>query len=73
MNRLNRFRDLNGSQKTEIRVSPNSQRLRGHAILAFGKPPFSYFQNVAIGYVKKTKYFILADCSLYVSERRNHA
>ena len=73
MNRLNRFRDLNGLQKTEIRVSPNSQRLRGHAILAFGKPPFSYFQNVAIGYVKKTKYFILADCSLYVSERRNHA
>ena len=55
MNRLNRFRDLNRSQKTEIRVSPNSQRLRGHAILAFGKPPFSYFQNVAIGHANTPK------------------
>ena len=32
-----------------ICYSPHGQHLRGHTILALDNPPFTYFQNVAIG------------------------
>ena len=62
MNRLKRFCELirfleNIRLKSSKITCLRSQRLREHASLALGNPPFKIFLNIAIGYVNTPKYF----------------